>query len=87
MTIRTTDVGALSRPADVSAMLSTAERGERVDAAVDSAVARRRAAGAMAGTACGFSTFTRFGAVFPNIAYAKLATLAEDAALAARQTA
>lgn len=36
----------------------------------------------MAGTDCGFSTFAGFGAVDPDIVYAKLATLAEGAALA-----
>ncbi len=44
----------------------------------------------MAGTDCGFSTFAGFGAVDPDIVYAKLATLAEGAALASarlRQTA
>jgi 5-methyltetrahydropteroyltriglutamate--homocysteine methyltransferase len=41
----------------------------------------------MAGTDCGFSTFAGFGAVDPEIAYAKLATLAEGAALASRRLA
>ncbi|MXU64802.1 cobalamin-independent methionine synthase II family protein [Oceanomicrobium pacificus] len=36
----------------------------------------------MAGTDCGFGTFAGFGAVDPDIAYAKLATLSEGAALA-----
>ena len=36
----------------------------------------------VAGTDCGFSTFAGFGAVDPDIVYAKLATLAEGAALA-----
>ena len=36
----------------------------------------------IAGTDCGFSTFAGFGAVDPDIVYAKLATLAEGAALA-----
>lgn len=36
----------------------------------------------IAGTDCGFSTFAGFGAVDPEIVYAKLATLAEGAALA-----
>jgi 5-methyltetrahydropteroyltriglutamate--homocysteine methyltransferase len=36
----------------------------------------------IAGTDCGFSTFAGFGAVDPAIVYAKLATLAEGAALA-----
>ena len=35
----------------------------------------------IAGTDCGFSTFAGFGAVDPDIVYAKLATLAEGAAL------
>ena len=38
----------------------------------------------IAGTDCGFSTFSGFGAVDPDIVYAKLATLAEGAALASR---
>ena len=38
----------------------------------------------IAGTDCGFSTFAGFGAVDPEIVYAKLATLAEGAALASR---
>ena len=33
----------------------------------------------IAGTDCGFSTFARFGAIDPDIAYDKLATLAEGA--------
>jgi 5-methyltetrahydropteroyltriglutamate--homocysteine methyltransferase len=36
----------------------------------------------MAGTDCGFSTFAGFGAVDPDIVWAKLRTLAEGAALA-----
>lgn len=36
----------------------------------------------IAGTDCGFGTFAGFGAVDPDIAYAKLASLAEGAALA-----
>ncbi len=38
----------------------------------------------MAGTDCGFGTFAGFGAVDPDIAYAKLAALAEGAAIASR---
>ena len=38
----------------------------------------------IAGTDCGFSTFAGFDAVDPDIVYAKLATLAEGAALASR---
>ena len=41
----------------------------------------------IAGTDCGFSTFAGFGAVDPEIVYAKLATLAEGAALASRRLA
>jgi 5-methyltetrahydropteroyltriglutamate--homocysteine methyltransferase len=37
----------------------------------------------LGGTDCGFSTFAGFGAVDPDIVYAKLATLAEGAALLA----
>ena len=37
----------------------------------------------MAGSDCGFGTFAGFGAVDPEIAYAKLKTLAEGAAIAA----
>ena len=36
----------------------------------------------IAGTDCGFSTFAGFGAVDPDIVYAKLQTLAAGAALA-----
>ena len=39
----------------------------------------------MAGTDCGFGTFAGFGAIHPAIAYAKLATMTEGAALASRQ--
>ncbi len=39
----------------------------------------------IAGTDCGFSTFAGFGAVDPEIVYAKLATLAEGAALASKK--
>jgi 5-methyltetrahydropteroyltriglutamate--homocysteine methyltransferase len=41
----------------------------------------------IAGTDCGFSTFAGFGAVDPDIVWAKLATLAEGAALAGRRIA
>jgi 5-methyltetrahydropteroyltriglutamate--homocysteine methyltransferase len=39
----------------------------------------------MAGTDCGFGTFAGFGAVHPDIAYAKLRALAEGAKIASRQ--
>jgi 5-methyltetrahydropteroyltriglutamate--homocysteine methyltransferase len=39
----------------------------------------------IAGTDCGFGTFAGFGAVHPEIAYAKLGSLAEGAALASKQ--
>ncbi len=39
----------------------------------------------MAGTDCGFGTFAGFGAVHPDIAYAKLGSLAEGAAIASRR--
>jgi len=39
----------------------------------------------IAGTDCGFSTFAGFGAVDPDIVYAKLASLSEGAALASRR--
>jgi 5-methyltetrahydropteroyltriglutamate--homocysteine methyltransferase len=39
----------------------------------------------IAGSDCGFGTFAGFGAVDPDIAYAKLATLAEGAALASNR--
>lgn len=39
----------------------------------------------VAGTDCGFSTFAGFGAVDPDIVYAKLATLAEGAARASER--
>lgn len=39
----------------------------------------------MAGTDCGFSTFAGFGAVDPDITYAKLAALAEGAAIASAE--
>lgn len=39
----------------------------------------------IAGTDCGFSTFAAFGVVDPEIVYAKLATLAEGAALASKK--
>ncbi len=39
----------------------------------------------MAGTDCGFGTFAGFGAVHPDIAYAKLRTLADGAALASQE--
>ncbi|KAA2244244.1 cobalamin-independent methionine synthase II family protein [Salinarimonas soli] len=41
----------------------------------------------IAGTDCGFSTFAGFGAVDPEIAWAKLASLVEGAALASRRLA
>ena len=41
----------------------------------------------IAGTDCGFSTFAGFGVVDPEIAYAKLAALAEGAELAGRRLA
>ena len=39
----------------------------------------------MAGTDCGFGTFAGFGAVHPPIAYAKLSSMAEGAAMASAQ--
>ena len=39
----------------------------------------------MAGTDCGFGTFAGFGAIHPPIAYAKLAAMAEGAAMASRR--
>ena len=39
----------------------------------------------LAGTDCGFSTFAGFGAVDEDIAYAKLASLAQGAALASER--
>lgn len=39
----------------------------------------------IAGTDCGFSTFAGFGAIDPDIVYAKLATLAEGAAIASER--
>ena len=39
----------------------------------------------MAGTDCGFSTFAGFGAVDEDIVYAKLASLAEGAAIASKR--
>ena len=38
----------------------------------------------MAGTDCGFGTFAGFGAVHPSIAYAKLKSMAEGAAMASK---
>ena len=40
----------------------------------------------IAGTDCGFGTFAGFGAVDPDIAYVKLAALAEGAAIASART-
>ena len=51
---------------------------ERIARFVDIVGAER----VIAGSDCGFGTFAGFGAVDPDIAYAKLATLAEGAALA-----
>ena len=51
---------------------------QRIDRFVDIVGAER----VIAGSDCGFGTFAGFGAVDPDIAYAKLATLAEGAALA-----
>jgi 5-methyltetrahydropteroyltriglutamate--homocysteine methyltransferase len=39
----------------------------------------------VAGTDCGFATFAGFSAVVPDIAYAKLASLAEGARIASRE--
>ena len=39
----------------------------------------------IAGTDCGFGTFAGFGRVYPDIAYAKLASLTEGAALASKR--
>ncbi len=51
---------------------------QRIERFVDIVGAER----VIAGSDCGFGTFAGFGAVDPEIAYAKLATLAEGAALA-----
>jgi 5-methyltetrahydropteroyltriglutamate--homocysteine methyltransferase len=39
----------------------------------------------MAGTDCGFGTFAGYGAVHPEIAYAKLRSLADGAAIASKR--
>ena len=39
----------------------------------------------MAGTDCGFGTFAGFGAIHPPIAYAKLRSLSEGAAIATKR--
>jgi 5-methyltetrahydropteroyltriglutamate--homocysteine methyltransferase len=39
----------------------------------------------VAGTDCGFGTFAGFGAVDPDIVYAKLRAMAEGAAMASRR--
>ncbi|MGQ0601079.1 MAG: epoxyalkane--coenzyme M transferase, partial [Anaerolineales bacterium] len=39
----------------------------------------------IAGTDCGFGTFAGFGAVHPDIAYAKLRALADGAEIASRK--
>ena len=39
----------------------------------------------LAGTDCGFGTFAGFGAVHPDIAYAKLSSLAAGACLASER--
>ena len=51
---------------------------QRIERFVDIVGAER----VIAGSDCGFGTFAGFGAVDPEIAYAKLATLAEGAAMA-----
>ena len=51
---------------------------ERIARFVDIVGAER----VIAGSDCGFGTFAGFGAVDPEIAYAKLTSLAEGAALA-----
>ena len=53
---------------------------ERVSRFVDIVGAER----VIAGSDCGFGTFAGFGAVDPEIAWAKLKTLAEGADLAGR---
>ena len=53
---------------------------ERIGRFVDIVGAKR----VIAGSDCGFGTFAGFGAVDPDIAYAKLASLAEGAALAGK---
>jgi 5-methyltetrahydropteroyltriglutamate--homocysteine methyltransferase len=55
---------------------------ERIDRFVQIVGAER----VIGGTDCGFSTFAGFGAVDPDIVYAKLASLAEGAALVSRNT-
>ncbi|MEO1573651.1 MAG: cobalamin-independent methionine synthase II family protein [Pseudomonadota bacterium] len=54
---------------------------QRIDRFAD-IVGRERV---IAGTDCGFSTFAGFGAVDPDITYAKLASLAEGAAIASQR--
>ena len=39
----------------------------------------------IAGTDCGFGTFAGFGAIHPDIAYAKLGSLAEGARIASER--
>ncbi|MHB2169314.1 cobalamin-independent methionine synthase II family protein [Alsobacter sp. R-9] len=54
---------------------------QRIAAFVDAVGSER----VIAGTDCGFSTFAGFGAVDPEIAWAKLAALVEGAAIASRR--
>ena len=54
---------------------------QRIERFVDIVGAER----VIAGSDCGFGTFAGFGAVDPNIAYAKLGALAEGAALASER--
>ena len=55
---------------------------ERIAARSRTSSARERV---IAGTDCGFATFAGFGAVDPDIVYAKLGALAEGAALASER--
>jgi len=85
-----THAGSLVRPSDLIPFLRAIDRGEPYDAdaherclsdSVRDVVARQREAGA-AGTDCGFAQGPYIHRVHPSIMWAKLAALAEGAALA-----
>ena len=69
-------------PGVVDTTTNFVEHPELVAQRIERFVAIVGAERVIAGSDCGFGTFAGFGAVDPDIAYAKLATLAEGAALA-----
>ena len=83
-TILATHVGSLPRTQKVADFIFAREEGRAYDPAAFAVLMGARARYVLFETPnhCGFGTFAGFGAVDPEIAYAKLAALGEGARIA-----